>query len=283
MFEHNLSERRVCRLLGLDRNTKRYLNRAISDEKLRKRLRELARRRIRYGYRQLYRMLRNEGFLVNHKRVYRLYREEGLGLKQRKRKKIRYIRSGKALLCSKVNEHWSLDFVSDSLANGNKIRAINVLDNYSRECLAIKVDTSLPSLRVIRILEEIIKSRGKPELIICDNGPEFRSKHFQSWCEKKEIYLHYIEPGRPMQNGFIESFNGKFRNECLDTQLFISLTEAREEIEHWRKDYNEHRPHSSLGGLPPAIYGQNSSIRFSDSPMGLSEKTILTINNNLAA
>ena len=283
MKKYNLSERRVCRLLQVRRSTKRYSTKSCSDDWLRKKLKKLSRKRIRFGYRQLCRMIRNEGFKVNHKRVYRIYREEGLGLKQRKSRKIRYIRNPRALLCSGVNEHWSLDFVSDALADGRRIRALNIVDNYSRECLASEVDTSLPSLRVIRALERIIKERGKPELLITDNGPEFRSKQFQSWCEANEIYLHYIEPGKPMQNGFVESFNGKLRNECLDANLFNTLSEARTTIQAWRNDYNTIRPHSSLGGLPPARFIKNLLTSSKDNPMGLSLEPILTNTNNLAA
>lgn len=250
--EHQMSERRACRLLGLHRATKRYRAKRQNGDTLRQRLGELARQRQRFGYRRLTALLRHEGQQVNHKRVYRLYRELGLALRSKRRRRTsRAALPGKAEQTARPNQHWAMDFVSDTLATGQSFRALALVDKYTRECLAIEVDTSLSGLRVIRVLERLAPERGLPEEITCDNGPEFISRVLQAWCAQKGVLLRYIAPGKPMQNGHAESFNGRFREECLNTNWFLHLAEARRIVESWRQDYNEQRPHSALAYRTP--------------------------------
>jgi putative transposase len=249
--EHRMSERRACRLLDLHRATKRYRAKRQNEDPLRQRLGELARQRQRFGYRRLTALLRREGRKVNHKRVYRLYRDLGLALRSKRRRTGKAALPGKAQETARPNQHWAMDFVSDTLATGQSFRALALVDKYTRECLAIEVDTSLPGLRVIRVLERLAQERGLPEEITCDNGPEFISRVLQAWCAQKGVLLRYMAPGKPMQNGHAESFNGRFREECLNTNWFLHLAEARRIIESWRQDYNEHRPHSALAYRTP--------------------------------
>jgi len=249
--EHRMSERRACRLLQFPRATKRYQAKSPPDDGLRLRLGELARQRQRFGYRRLTALLQREGRQANHKRVYRLYRELGLALPRKRR---RHLRNGVPQTkgqSSRPNQHWAMDFVSDTLATGQSFRVLTLVDQYTRECPAIEVDTSLPSLRVIRVLERLAQERGLPEEITCDNGPEFVSRRLQAWCAQKGVLLRYIAPGKPMQNGHAESFNGRLRDECLNTNWFLHLADARCIIESWRQDYNEQRPHSALAYRTP--------------------------------
>jgi putative transposase len=196
-------------------------------------------------------MLRRQGLRVNPKRIYRLYQLEGLSLSKKKGKKRRGSRVGRLLAASRLNERWAIDFVSDSLAPGGKLRALTIVDEFSRECLAIEVDSSLSGARVARVLEQVVEQRGSPEVIVSDNGPEFISHALDRWAYARGVTLHFIEPGKPTQNAFVESFNGTFRDECLDEHWFMSLDDAREKIESWRCEYNQDRPHSSLGKLTP--------------------------------
>lgn len=220
---------------------------------MRDKLAELAREKPRFGYRRLHILLPRNGERVNHKRVWRVYREAGLCVKRRRRKRL--VRVGTpAVDATKANERWSLDFVSDGLASGRVIRVLSVVDTYTRECLALDVDTSFPSPRVTRVLDSLAAIRGWPERIRCDNGPELTSRHFLAWCIDRRITLEHIQPGRPMQNGHVESFNGKFRDECLNVSWFRNLFEARRQIRCWQKDYNESRPHSSLSYRTPAQF-----------------------------
>lgn len=193
---------------------------------------------------------------MNSKRVYRIYTEENLKVRRRGRKRLALARGTPMEIPSGLNERWSMDFMSDSLFSGRRFRTLNVMDDFSRECLAVEVDFSLPSQRVTRVLDRLLWSRGKPAEIVVDNGPEFRSKHTQSWAEQRGIKLHYIDPGKPIQNAFVESFNGKFRDECLNGTWFVEIQEARETTETWRNDYNTERPHSSLGYKTPAEFRQ---------------------------
>ena len=249
-----LATKRTCRLLRLCRSTYYKKSERRDDRHLRLRLKELALSRPRYGYRRLHVLLRREGWLVNVKRVHRLYKLEGLIVRQRRRKKsvcrVRVVPPAPL----KVNERWSMDFVSDTLNSGRRIRMLTVVDCYSRECVAIHVDHTQPSRTVTTILDGVIALRGAPSVITVDNGPEFTSQHFDEWAFANKIQLDFIRPGKPTENGYIESFNGKLRDECLDANWFASLDDARELIETWRKDYNETRPHSSLGNLAPAQY-----------------------------
>lgn len=201
-------------------------------------------------------MLRRQGLRVNPKRIYRLYRLEGLSLKKRKGKKRRGSRVGRLRGASRLNERWAVDFVSDSLAPGGRLRALTIVDEFSRECLAIEVDRSLSGARVARVLEQVVAERGLPEVIVSDNGPEFISHALDRWAYARGVTLHFIQPGKPTQNAFVESFNGTFRDECLDEHWFMSLEDAREKIESWRCEYNQDRPHGSLGKLTPEEFAK---------------------------
>ena len=195
-------------------------------------------------------LLRKEGEPVNHKRIFRIYRAAGLSVKRRKRKRL--VRVGQpAFAATQPNQQWSLDFVHDRLANGRTLRVLTVVDTFTRECLALDVDTCLPSRRVTRTLDAVIADRGRPQSIRLDNGAELTSRHFLSWGIDRRIELHHIQPGKPVQNAFIESFNGKFRDECLNTSWFKNLWEARRRIAAWRTEYNHERPHSSLNYRTP--------------------------------
>ena len=252
MDQQGLSERRACRLTGLARSTKRRVWARSNNEPLRQRLCELARKRQRFGYRRLTALLQREGQAVNHKRIYRLYREENLALRRlRRQHSAQRLTAAEKNLAERPNQRWALDFVSDTLATGQTFRVLTALDEYTRESLAMEADTSLPALRVIRVLEQLREGRGRPEEIRVDHGPEFVSRAMAAWCEQQNILLRFIDPGKPMQNGYVESFNGRFRDECLNASWFLSLAQARTTIETWRCDYNGERPHSSLDYRTP--------------------------------
>jgi putative transposase len=252
-----MSERHACRLLGLGRTTHRYRARkAERDGALRARLKELAAQRMRFGYRRLTAMLLREGMPANHKRVYRLYREEGLAMRIRQRRRIRWSGAVVKPATSQPNKRWSMDFVSDCVSRGKVIRMLTIVDDCTRECPVIEVDTSLGGLRVRRVLDRIAMERGLPEAIVVDNGPEFRGRALAAWSEERGVRLEFIQPGKPVQNAYIESFNGRLRDECLNANWFTSLSDARRKIETWRRDYNEQRPHSSLNYLPPVEFAR---------------------------
>lgn len=223
---------------------------------MRKRLRELAEQRKRFGSPRLHILLKREGLVVNHKRTERIYREEGLALRRKRRRKgatgVRVVIPS----AQRPNEHWSMDFVSDSIVTGRRFRALTVVDNYSRECPVIEVDTSLGGARVVNVLERLSDTRGLPEVITVDNGPEFVGRALDEWAYRRGVKLNFIRLGKPIENAFAESFNGRLRDECLNTNWFINLKEAREIIENWREDYNQVRPHSSLNNLTPAEYAK---------------------------
>jgi putative transposase len=265
--ELGLSQRRACRLVGIRRSVARYESRCAEPVGLRERLRELAAERRRFGYRRLGVLLRREDFAVNHKRVYRLYREEGLAVRRRKR--VRRCGRGSVVRPAPVeaNQRWSMDFVSDSLANGRRVRILTVVDDFTRECLAMEVDTSLPGLRVARVLDQLGQVRGLPEVITVDNGPEFAGRALDAWAYARRVQLHFIEPGKPVQNAYIESFNGRLRDECLNEHGFGSLRQARDIIEAWREDYNGVRPHSALGNRTPQEFAAETAFKI---PAGLS-------------
>jgi putative transposase len=246
------TERRACRLLMLPVSSYRYKPRQ-SDDELRERLIALAREKPRFGYRRLHVLLEREGELVNHKRVHRIYREAGLALRRKKRKHCVRVCAPLGVYTA-ANQEWALDFVHDVVASGRSIRVLNVIDAYTRESLAMEVDTSFAGLRVTRVLDEIIAKRGLPQAIRCDNGPELTSRRFLAWNLERKINLIHTEPGKPTQNGYVESFNGKLREECLRIHWFQNLFEARRIIANWRRDYNERRPHSSLNYLTPAEF-----------------------------
>lgn len=248
---HGLSLRRACRLVKLTLASFYYKPQPDRNVALRARLKELAEQRRRFGSPRLHLMLKREGHVVNKKRVERLYRLEGLNLRLRRRKKrIAQIRVPHAKP-AEVNERWSMDFVSDCVADKRKIRCLTIVDDFSRECPVIEVDTSLPGLRVANVLNRLAAKRGLPKSISVDNGPEFSGHVLDQWAFEKGVKLNFIRPGKPVENAYIESFNGRFRDECLNENWFTTLDDAQEKIEAWRIDYNRHRPHTSLGGLTP--------------------------------
>jgi putative transposase len=254
---YGVSERRACRLVGIGRSTLRYRSRPRPEEEsLRRRLRELAAQRPRFGYRRLHVLLRREGVIINHKRIERLYREEGLAVRRRRRKRVARDGRGRAAVPERPNQQWGIDFVSDALAWGRRIRLFTVVDVFTREVLAIEVDTSLPGGRVVRVLEQLVLERGAPDEIVLDNGPELAGKAVDQWAYERGVWRRFIEPGKPVQNAFVESFQGRLRDECLDRHWFVGLNDARHTIEAWRQDYNQSRPHSALGYRPPEEFRQ---------------------------
>jgi putative transposase len=253
-----VSQRRACGLMEMDRGTCRYRRRRTEDPGLRARLRELAETRRRFGYRRLQVLLLREGWKVNHKRVYRLYVEEKLGLRRKRGRKRSGVRQP-LLQPTGANQTWSVDFMTDALSSGRRFRTLNVVDDFTREALAIEVDTSLGGLRVARVLDDLKMQRGLPRQIRSDNGPEFTSRALDQWTYEQGIRWHYIQPGRPLENGYVESFNGRLRDECLNENWFCSLGEARKTIEAWRQDYNRCRPHSALGYRTPEEFAKTSA------------------------
>ena len=218
------------------------------------RIKEIATTRVRYGYKRIHILLRREGWAVNHKRIYRIYREEGLNLRHKsRRKRISGTRIPRDDV-TQINECWAMDFVSDSLFNGKRFRALTIIDIFSRECLGIYADIGITGQKVVETLETICCERGTPERIRVDNGPEFISKVLDAWAYSTDIKLDFSRPGKPTDNAHIESFNGSLRDECLNINWFLSIEDARSKLETWRKDYNEFRPHSSLGNLTPKDY-----------------------------
>lgn len=251
-----LSERRACRLLSFDRATCRYRPQRRDDTALRQRLKALAAERARFGYYRLHILLRREGWCVNHKKVYRLYREEGLQVRRRKRKRIAQGRRMPLPQAAHPNARWSMDFVHDGCANGRRLKVLAVVDDCTRECLALETDTSLSGERVARVLDRLRVTRGLPRHIVVDNGPEFISRTLDEYAYQHQVTLSFIQPGKPQQNAYVESFNGKFRDECLNQHWFTHLNDAQAKIETWRQDYNRYRPHTSLNHLSPEEYAQ---------------------------
>lgn len=261
---HGLSERRACSIVGLRRSVWQYKSRR-DDSALLERMRQLATERPRFGYRRLWAMLRREGTLVNRKRVYRLYRQEGLKIRKRSRKRLAAVPRTPPSSPLFANQRWSLDFTSDYLENGRRFRTLNVVDDRTRECLAIDAGFSLTSERVIATLDRIIAERGKPTTIVSDNGPEFASIAMAGWAYRSNVGWQFIRPGKPVENAYIESFNGKFRDECLNQHVFTSLEDARAVTQAWRQDYNQNRPHSSLNLLSPAEFA--AKLKQGDTPI----------------
>ena len=253
---HGLSERRACRLIGIGRSSCRYQALPGRDDELRERLPELAAKWRRFGYRGLHRLLRREGVEVNHKRLYRVYRELGLQVRQRKRKRLKRPARGPAPVPVERNESWGMDFVHDGLVDGRRIRALTIVDHCTREVPCIEVATSLPGERVVRVLDRLAEAHGLPKRITCDNGPEFISLAMATWAEDHDVELDFIDPAKPVQNCFSESFNGTFRDECLNEHWFTSLEDAQQRVEAWRRRYNDERPHSSIGGLTPTEFAE---------------------------
>ena len=237
---------------------------------------ELAAERPRFGYRRIHVLLVREGWAVNHKRIRRMYREEHLAVRRKKRKRIAQTARQPKVMPEGPNERWSMDFMSDSLATGRCFRTFNVVDDYTRECVAIEVDTSLSGERVTRVLDRVIERRGQPKTLVMDNGPEFAGRVLDAWAYRRGIHLDFIRPGKPVENCFVESFNGKFRDECLNQHWLVSLAEARQRIEAWRLDYNRVRPHSSLGNVPPEEYAKGATLR-SATPTSATPKDPITM------
>jgi putative transposase len=251
MAEQSLCVTRACGLVGISRSLYRYRCRRPDSAPLRARIEEIAAIKRRYGYRRVYLRLRREGWEVNRKRVYRLYREAGLAVRRRKRKRIGPFERRPLPKPTAANLSWSMDFVADGLIGGRRLRCLTIVDDCTRECLAIEVDTSITGVRVQGVLDRLADTRGLPQSITVDNGPEFDGQVLDKWAYRSGVRLSFIRPGKPNENAYIESFNGKFRDECLNEHWFISLSHARSIIEAWRTEYNTERPHSSLGNQTP--------------------------------
>nr|WP_199555455.1 IS3 family transposase [Sandaracinobacteroides hominis] len=255
--QFGLSERRACSLIGVARRVVRYEPTRPDDAGLRVRLRELAGERRRFGYRRLGYLLAREGLAPNHKKLLRIYREEGLKVRRRGGRKRALGTRAPMTMPQGPNQRWSLDFVSDAFACGRRFRILRVVDDFTRECLALVADTSLSGARVARELDGVLAARGKPLTVVSDNGTELTSTSILRWSQERQVEWHYIAPGKPTQNAFVESFNGRLRDECLNETLFTSLAHARSILAAWKHDYNTVRPHSKLGGRTPAeIAGQ---------------------------
>lgn len=259
--EEQLSNRKACGLMGLSRTTYQYKRKAKDDGDVQDALTALTTKHPSIGFWQCCYRLWNKGFTWNHKRIYRVYTEMKLNIRRRAKKRLPERVKQPLTAPTTPNQVWSIDFMSDSLTDGRKFRLLNVLDDFNRESLAMEIDTSLPSLRVIRVLEKVVGQRGCPSIIRCDNGPEFISHKLQEWCdeESRRITLQFIQPGRPMQNAYIERKNGSVRRELLNAYLFSSLREVRTLSEKWRIDYNTERPHKSLGYLSPLKYAASKN------------------------
>jgi putative transposase len=251
---YEMSERRACTLIGADRSSVRYRSARPDDAALRTRMRDLAAERRRFGYRRLHVLLRHEGLVANRKRTQRLYREEGLTVRKRRGRKRAVGTRAPILTVAAPNARWSVDFVHDQLGDGRRLRVFNVVDDVTKECLAAVVDTSISGRRVARELAAIIARRGKPDLIVSDHGTEFTSNAMLQWTQAAGVAWHFIAPGKPMQNGICEAFNGRMRDELLNETLFLSLGHARAATARWVADYNHRRPHSAINYATPAAY-----------------------------
>jgi putative transposase len=252
-----VSERRGCRVLRTNRSGHRYRTIRHDQAVLRRRIREIAAARVRYGYLRIYIVLRREGLKINHKRVYRLYREEGLSMRMRgPRRHVSAARRMERPQTSAANQCWSMDFVLDALFDGRRIRALTVIDNHTRESLAIEAGQGISGEQVVNVMNRIIAMRGAPLTIRVDNGPEFVSRALDQWAYLNQVTLDFSRPGKPTDNAVVESFNGRLRDECLNTNWCMSLDDAQTKIEAWRNHYNESRPHTALGFVPPSEYAQ---------------------------
>lgn len=251
---HGISQRRACEMLAVDRSSVRYRSVRADDAAERAAMKAVAAERRRFGYRRIHIMLKRQGIVMNLKKLRRLYCEEKLQVRKRGGRKRALGTRRPMAMPQAANDRWSLDFISDALTDGRRFRVLAVVDDCTRECLALVADTSLSGARVVRELDAVIARRGRPGTIVSDNGTEFTSTAILSWCQRTDNAWHYIAPGKPMQNGFIESFNGRFRDEFLNEVLFSTLADARTQIATWKEDYNHQRPHSALGNIPPAEF-----------------------------
>jgi len=249
--ERSLGVTRACGLVAISRSLYRYRSRRADGAALRARIEELAAHKRRYGYRRIHILLKREGWRINRKRTYRIYREAGLAVRRRKRKRIGLVERRPLPKPLAPNISWSMDFVADGLADGRKLRCLTIVDDWSRECLAIEVDTSLTGRLVVAVLDRLADLRGLPRSITVDHGPEFEGQRLDAWAYRNLVQLAFIRPGKPVENAYIESFNGKFRDECLNEHWFVTMAQARRVIENWRLEYNRERPHSSLDDLTP--------------------------------
>ncbi|WP_156944557.1 IS3 family transposase [Bradyrhizobium sp. Ec3.3] len=267
---HGMSERRACKAIGCCRMTMRYRTTRVDDAGLRQRMKAIAQERRRFGYRRLHVLLKREGYLVNHKKLFRLYREEKLAVRRRGGRKRAIGTRAPMTVPMAPNDRWSLDFVSDQLTDGRRFRVLTVVDDCTRECLALVADTSLSGSRVARELDRLVIERGKPKMVVSDNGSELTSNAILTWADQSRVAWHYIAPGKPMQNAFIESFNGRLRDELLNETLFTSLAQARVALGCWRADYNGTRPHSQLGWKTPSEFAftyhprRDLALRYAD-------------------
>jgi putative transposase len=256
MLAHDMGITRACGLIGISRSLYRYQSKRPNDDELLTQLTALAQQKRRYGYRRLHVLLRREGWAINWKLTYRVYHAAGLMVRRRKRKRIAGIERSIKVAATAPNQSWSMDFVSDGLIDGRRLRCLNIVDDFTKQCLAIEVDVSLPGQRVVAVLERLAESRGLPKSVTVDNGPEFAGKTLDEWAYRMQLQLKFIAPGKPQENAYIESFNGKFRDECLNEHWFLSIRHARQEIEAWRQEYNEQRPHSSLKYQTPNRFAE---------------------------
>jgi putative transposase len=257
---HGVSQRRACSVLSVDRSSMRYRSIRPVDAHIREAMKRVAAERRRFGYRRIHVMLERQGLVMNLKKLRRLYKEERLTVRKRGGRKRALGTRRPLAMPSRPNERWSLDFVSDAFTDGRRFRVLTVVDDFTRECLALVADTSLSGRRLSRELDAIITQRGKPRTIVSDNGTEMTSMAILKWCQDNHVEWHYIAPGKPMQNGFVESFNGSFRDECLNETLFSTLAHARIQITTWKEDYNCNRPHSSLGNITPNEFAMKMAL-----------------------
>jgi putative transposase len=270
------SQRRACLLLGLHSSVYRYQSQPDQDKHLRERLKVLAVKYPRYGYPLLHAMLKEEGLVINAKRTYRIYREEKLQVRRRRRKRLPARDRGEMTLPIGPNQRWSIDFMSDQLSTGRRFRILNIVDDFTRECVGQIVDFSISGERLVRLLEDLRKTRSRPGEVVVDNGPELTSKAMFLWAQRSRVQIRFIQPGKPSQNAFVESFNGKLRDACLNEHWFTDLADARRTIETWRVHYNSVRPHSSLAYRTPERfrketeegYGKDGSFGTLENPSG---------------
>lgn len=248
---HGLSQRRACQLVGAHRASIRYKSQKSDEISLKENIISIAHEKRRYGYRRIHIILRRNGIKINHKKTFRIYKTLNLKVQKRGGRRRALGQRVDCLALERINQEWSLDFVHDALTNGRRIRMLTIVDDFTRESLKITVDTSISGKRVCEELDQLLEARGAPERILSDNGSEFTSNAVLKWCKDKGIRWDYIQPGKPYQNGYIESFNGKLRDECLNENVFLNLQEAVRLVESWREEYNEERPHSALGGKTP--------------------------------
>lgn len=248
--------RRACELFQLSRRAYYYQPQVSDDGELKAALLQLAQRYPRYGYCKLYHLLRQQNWQVNHKKVYRLYHELGLKMRRKSKKRLPERLKQPLIIAQHPNLYWSLDFMSDSLSSGRRFRTLNIIDDFNREALIIEIDTSLPTARVIRVLEQLKQTRGLPLYLRVDNGTELTSQLLKEWTENNGIQLLFIQPGKPTQNAYIERFNGSYRREVLNAYEFTNLKEVKQITEEWIQEYNDQRPHASLSYLSPNHYLQ---------------------------